>query len=145
MQLNDTLKFINEVSEKFNMVKLYPNNDLSPMHIKVFTDLPGFEHDMVVTININIDDLEIGIGLPYYEDGKVVSVKMEERLVISNEGNISYFAHPISERHVKPTWLAKYEMYGLTGIDRAGYVFEWDRLAAQIIEKWMKWLQFIKA
>ena len=124
------------------MVKLYPNNDLSPMHIKVFTDLPGLEHDMVVTINNNLDDLEIGIGLPYYENNKVVSVKMEERLVLSDERDISYFAHPISERSVEPTWLAKYKMYGITGIDRAGCVFEWDKLVACIIEKWMKWLVY---
>lgn len=141
MSLNNTLNFISKAAEKFNMTKLQSNNDLTAMHIKVFADIPGFEHDMVVTININIDNLEIGIGLPYYEDGEVVSVKLENKILLSDNGNIEYFAHPVTEHYTKPTWLQKYEQYG--PVDINVYMFDWNKLALSIIEEWRQFINGI--
>ena len=147
MQLNDTLKFINEVSEKFNMVKLYPNNDLSYMYGKLFTDIHDSKFDMVLTVNNNVNDLEIGIGIPYYEDQKVVSVSLESKIIISGDGAIT-FAHSASEPYMKITWLYEYERYGSEGV--TVLMFEWEKLAMLIIEEWNqfifeKWMQFINS
>lgn len=141
MTLNNVLNFIDKASKKFNMFKLYPNNDLSAMHVKLFTDIPGAETDMAFTISSNADRLEIGIGLPYYDDGKVVSVKLENKILLSDNGDIEYFAHPVTEHYTKPTWLQKYEQYGPVDINVC--MFDWDKLALSIIEEWRQFINGI--